>query len=874
MVKKSKVIGIDLGTTYSLASMLDMNDGKLIFCPDDHGKCQLVPSAVVYDTGAEKISVGYPAINKRGINPKTIVSVKRWMEKDTKFDVGSFKMTPQEISAKILEETARQLKETVKSDPSLMLNRAVITVPAYFANNAIKATAEAGHLAHLEVKEILKEPVAAALYYSWKYNLGDATYQVFDLGGGTFDASVVRLIGGEPAVLGISGDNYLGGDDFDRRLAEYIRQRLVNNRDCPYALDLDMKSTEDKLKFTQLTTLAEDVKKELSANETVRINRKNLFQDKHGNDVVINMEISRETFNNLIEDLVNRTITFSECALEEAKIIGRVSRDNIDYILLVGGSTYVPFVKEKLRKHFCTQKGSHSQCTLDKCRKILHADPEFAVSFGAAVRGASFGVDVYDEQKRVFVTLCNPGGTKRETYNLSGKVRIQDSSVNLKGCTVKIETHEKRIQKDAIKQITQPDKQTQTGSFLFSNVPLQKNAINNFIITLLDNAGREIITFDRSIYQGEEFRPISTLLSPSIISKTIYIEVVEGSTLVRKPLFDALTPVPTEKEFIFFTNDTSGFIHARFFQENQIIDVLEVSIDKSLPLGTEVKFHLKIDKFHKITGYGEVKERSFDIHIKSPEDVPFTKEEYEGLVNDFKKLPVEKKLEIEDRERKICKDIDEAFQFDNIPTLDKRGAELRELLREMQHDDKVLVPSKEKFEELVQECRDLGDRAKRTLPFWNEDAWNRTIEIIQKEGEAAYQMRDQQIYGDCFFDLYKRMENLNEHLVNKQIDAGELPDFANKEDVRNIISELLKTKIEDTLEMARARRDDDQIQKINEHYNQIMELRALPFNEFIKKSFTIYKQLQDIEKSLIQDKNRLPKGTLRNTQDVIDKNRS
>src|SRR5262249_17333916 len=252
-------------------------------------------------------------------------------------------------------------------------NRAIITVPAYFGLPAIEATREAGQMAGLEVMELLHEPTAAAIYYSWKHNLGDGIYMVYDLGGGTFDVSILRRTAGEFLVLGISGDNFLGGDDFDRRLAEYLRQILVAD---DYDLDLDVAlDLEDRLRFSQLMTLAEKAKKGLSEQNEFVLRDHGTLRDKSGAAVLIDTSITRATFESLIDDLLDRKIVCCQEALAKAQQKSEITLADVDHILLVGGSTYVPAVLGKVKRAFCRDETSQDSSRAG-CATPIRDEPE------------------------------------------------------------------------------------------------------------------------------------------------------------------------------------------------------------------------------------------------------------------------------------------------------------------------------------------------------------------------------------------------------------------------------------------------------------------------------------------------------------------
>jgi molecular chaperone DnaK len=210
------------------------------------------------------------------------------MGQKTTVKVGPNELTPEEVSSKILAELRDRMKETLAGKPlksgsatlDLPVVRAVITVPAYFDAPQVEATRRAGELAGFDVIGILQEPTAAAIYHTWKRRLGDGNFLVYDLGGGTFDVSILRCVGGEYQVLAIDGDNYLGGDDLDRRFAEHLRKELAGKG---YALDLDVRSDgEDRRTFGRLVHLAQEIKESLSTTDVVHVNKSDFMKDKAG----------------------------------------------------------------------------------------------------------------------------------------------------------------------------------------------------------------------------------------------------------------------------------------------------------------------------------------------------------------------------------------------------------------------------------------------------------------------------------------------------------------------------------------------------------------------------------------------------------------
>ncbi len=224
-MKIRKTVGIDLGTTNSVIALLDPTNGTLLAARDEQGR-RTFPSVVGFDLDRECIVSGRAALALRGAGQDDdltlpLSSVKRFMGLEKLFHVGPEDMTPEQVSARILMLLNERMNLTL-NDARQSLDSAIITMPAYFNHNQIEATRRAGDLAGYQVVELLHEPTAAAIYYSWIENHGDATYLVYDLGGGTFDVSIIRRRLDDYEVLSVSGDPFLGGDDFDRLLASYL----------------------------------------------------------------------------------------------------------------------------------------------------------------------------------------------------------------------------------------------------------------------------------------------------------------------------------------------------------------------------------------------------------------------------------------------------------------------------------------------------------------------------------------------------------------------------------------------------------------------------------------------------------------------------
>jgi len=357
----SKIIGIDLGTTNSCVSVLEGGEAKVI--PNPEGN-RTTPSVVAFK--GDEIQVGEVAKRQAITNPNTVISIKRHMGTDYKEDVNGKKYSPQEISAMILQN----LKATAEAYLGEKVTKAVITVPAYFNDAQRQATKDAGKIAGLEVERIINEPTAAALAYGLEKTDVDQKVLVFDLGGGTFDVSILELGDGVFEVLATSGDNLLGGDDFDQAIIDY----LVDEFKKEQAIDL----SQDKMAMQRLKDAAEKAKKDLSGVTSTQISLPFISAGANG-PVHLENTLTRAKFDELTHSLVERTLIPTRQALKDAGL----NPSEIDQVILVGGSTRIPAVQEAVKKEM--GKEPHKG-----------VNPDEVVAMGAAIQGGVITGDVKD----------------------------------------------------------------------------------------------------------------------------------------------------------------------------------------------------------------------------------------------------------------------------------------------------------------------------------------------------------------------------------------------------------------------------------------------------------------------------------------------
>ena len=357
----SKIIGIDLGTTNSCVAVLEGGEAKVI--PNPEGN-RTTPSVVAFKNGERQ--VGEVAKRQSITNPNTILSVKRHMGTDFKVEAEGKDYSPQEISAIILQ----YLKSYAEEYLGEKVEKAVITVPAYFNDAERQATKDAGKIAGLEVERIINEPTAAALAYGMDKVDEDQTILVYDLGGGTFDVSILELGDGVFEVKSTAGDNRLGGDDFDQVIIDYLVEQFRKEN----GIDL----SKDKMALQRLKDAAEKAKKDLSGVTSTQISLPFITAGEAG-PLHLEVTLSRAKFEELSSDLVERTMGPTRQALRDAGL----SPSEIDKVILVGGSTRIPAVQDAIKKE--VGKEPHKG-----------VNPDEVVAMGAAIQGGVITGDVKD----------------------------------------------------------------------------------------------------------------------------------------------------------------------------------------------------------------------------------------------------------------------------------------------------------------------------------------------------------------------------------------------------------------------------------------------------------------------------------------------
>lgn len=751
-----RAVGIDLGTTNSEIAWLPPSERDIVIHADRFGR-RTVPSAVSWDEKANAFVVGHSARSKRGTAASPIESIKRKMGQKAKVKIGPHELTPEEVSSKILVELRDRMKETLAAKPLKGANgvtldtpiaRAVITVPAYFDAPQVEATRKAGELAGLEVIGILQEPTAAAIYHTWKRRLGDGNFLVYDLGGGTFDVSILRCVGGEYQVLAIDGDNYLGGDDFDRRFAEHLRKELATKG---YALDLDVKDNgEDRAIFARLVHLAQEIKESLSTTEVVHVSKSDFAKDRSGESISYEGDVGRADYEKVIGELVETTLGCCLRAVARAKEVANVGLDEIEHVILVGGSTRVPLVVRSVTEQLCKKAGEPLRDDVDTC-----------VALGAAVHAAHIGG-----------TLLGDAGVKlRITTPLvaqGAKLRLglvaEESPKN--AARVAIWEGEKALVEGAL-----------TKEPMRFELPLGEAEETMATLALQSAVGVAVAELPLTIHRGD-LRPRPTALSrASVVAKDIAIEVVRGGKRERKVLLARGTGLPAQVTQLFFTADQTGAVVLRMLQNRLPIKTIVVDVPKELPVGSPVEVVLRCDESMRLEAQATVGAQQIQAHIEPPQS-PQGAVDVEALLDQAEKarrglwggLGSEFNREAD----RLVVGIREVLHTDP-DKLDALCQRLQHLVEEFHGGaGEALVPPMQRMEDAFDVLRRVVYRASGILMGMERAEWEKRIDALYDKAMAAHEAGD----GPTWRRVFNEVQALCETAYQEEFSQMRLDDPA------------------------------------------------------------------------------------------------
>ena len=752
-------VGIDLGTTNSEIALLDPGEKDLIVHADKFGR-RTVPSALAWDPKGERFVVGRAARARRGQTPPPVESIKRRMGQAVQVEVGPHRLAPEEVSARILTELRERMHEDLSARAGgleIRVARAVITVPAYFDAPQVEATRKAGELAGLEVIGVLQEPTAAAIYHTWRSHLGDGNFLVYDLGGGTFDVSVLRCLGGEYQVLAIDGDNYLGGDDLDRRFAERLRRMLAERG---HALDLDpQKDPEDAVRFLRLVHLAQEVKESFSTAEVVPLSKENVLVDRAGEPVSIDLEIGRAEWEDAVGDLVETTIRCCERALARSQEVAGVGLRDIDHVVLVGGSTRTPLIVRRVTEALCSGKS--------KCTQPLQDQVDTCVALGAAVHAAQIGgLRIGDDQAQVLFT--SPLVGRAETIKLGAVIErgpegARDVVITAAGAELG----------------SAPLDAVPSGP-LRIEVELGAEAENPAQLELRAGSGALLASLPFALYRGELKPRASALSQPTVVAKDISLEVLRGGRRERKVLIPRGSGLPLTSKHELATGDRSGAVVLRILQNRLPIKTLMLEVPPDLPVGTPVSLELRCDEAMRLEARAEVAGRELWARIEPAPAQAATAEQIESLLAEAEQ--VSRSLWGRDavafrREHEPLATGLREVAFTDPDKLTALASQLRQLVDEFKSGDGgELSPPMHRFEHVTDTLRRVVYRAAGALLGMDAAAWETKLADLDGRARTAWDARDAIAWRRTYNEAQALLETAQtqEYATQKIDDPGYL----------------------------------------------------------------------------------------------------
>ncbi|MFF1955467.1 Hsp70 family protein [Streptomyces sp. NPDC058220] len=762
----SKAVGIDLGTTNSAVAVMNPTDTDIVIHQDGMN-ARTTPSCVWRNPRNGELVVGRKAFARVGSEPEPITSVKRLMGSRRTVTLAGEERTPVEISAEILREMKRQIEQSVAEfdtpDVRWVVDRAVVTVPAYFDQPQIDATRKAAESAGLRVVDLLHEPTAAASYYCWRTGTRDGTFLVYDLGGGTFDVSVVRCKAADFKVLGISGNTMLGGDDIDTALARNLQQLI---QDDDWAMDLDLENdAEDRLRFRRLKSLAESVKKGLSDRTEFMLRDSGGLTDKDGQRVVIDTVMERAQLEKIARPILERTFQYCDEALEQATAEAGVTLADVDQIILAGGSTHLPLVQEMVKSRFCSPAlGSPDPGSpRAKCTEPVYEQVDTVVALGAAVRASAVGgLDIFNEERTVRVGFRGTVVTASDRTVVGGTVEALDPDLDLAGGSVRLSTEEYEDEAQL-----KPG-----GSFAFTRIPVQPDAQSLLTVEVLDADGELLATVGRTVVHDRAAadRPGRSTTSASINAKPILLEVNREGRTQRDVLIPALRPLPFKERYDFSHPGDTATVEFRLYQQARQIQVIKVPVPSSTPRGTVIDLDVEMDVHALITVRGSIGDHPFEALVEVPPEAELPGEaQVAELMRRFEQgvefLPVGERNVKTTRMEMAQGAFTEALERGEKAVASHEFEQMQAIVDSVgQHQPGDLQPPRADFEKLVKDCVELNRyvatfSAEAEAPH-DEREIAQAIEVQRDQGERTLSAGDQRSYAEVITQLQHIFDHL------------------------------------------------------------------------------------------------------------------
>jgi molecular chaperone DnaK len=782
MISFRKTVGIDLGTTNSVIAMLDATDSEIIVGKDEHGRA-LVPSIVGYRDEQPVVGQGAVAVAQAA----AIRSIKRHMGLDRAFGLGADSLKPPQVAAKILAHLRGLLEKTL-NERRFRIDSAIVTMPAYFNHDQIEATRQAGELAGFDVVELLHEPTAAAIYYSWAYSHLDGFYLVYDLGGGTFDVSIIRKRLDDFEVISVSGDPFLGGDDFDRLLASRLGEKALQSL-------LELHTPLGSANFQRLVRAAENIKKELSDQERVARTLPDVLEDETGRMQSLDVDIDRATFHQLIKDKMDRTVECCHEALGRAKEKIGLTLDHIDYVVLVGGSSRIPLVRDTVRAAFCNRNLPLSV----RYAEPLIQEPDLCVAYGAALRAASYGTRYLFESadgKHVELHVTSAVNTTEPRYLLTAVVRGRDAADLCDGGSLRVCSVATGLVEEAFLDAK--------GS-VAHEVQLAAETDNVLNLTLCDGVGREVASVPVTLRHTQKARQLGQGVLPTqLITKPLQVEVLNRQRQrVKQVIAPIGAPLPATFHCTLHTVDQAGRILVPILEENRVIKQMVIAdLDPTMRVGTPVDVEVSIDVKHKITVEVVVRHsgRKETATIEAPPpprrptraEVDEVRKQIDNLLGDFSGSY---RSRVKTQVDRITQDLHEALRFDDEPKAIQRMAELSDWLQQLQTArTQVLDPPWARLGQLVKHCLVLAGEVAQATGRPREELFEQ-VYAQERYAEKAFEERNQTLYRECYENLSKLagyLEQLKRDHLNVPLSASTRPPTVDdvKTDIRQLQSFL------------------------------------------------------------------------------------